>query len=125
MTHPFVTLCLVRRDLDMDDDDRARLRCATERPTLHRIFVTMPLTPSRSASALAGIGGETIVVVGPFRPRDFAIVRRTSNAGIASLRFRRASKSPPAGAAIKDREAGVFSAVERVGPHAGVAGVRG
>lgn len=119
VTLPFEIVELTRKDsLELDDSDRERIAATVREAPQRRIVITHGTdTMTRSAAALAGVTGKTIVFVGALAPARFAESDAAFNLGMA---FATAQIAPPglyiamngtvfpADKVVKDRERGAF-----------------
>ncbi len=119
VTIPFNVVEIARKDsLELTDDDRARLVAAVEQSGSERIVITHGTdTMTTTASALSGVSGKTIVLVGALSPARFAESDAPFNLGMA---FACCQVAPPgiyitmngtvfpADQVVKDRTAGAF-----------------
>lgn len=119
VTLPFEILELTRKDsLELDDSDRERIAATVREAPQRRIVITHGTdTMTRSAAALAGVAGKTIVFVGALAPARFAESDAAFNLGMAFATAQVASPGVyiamngtvfPADKVVKDRERGAF-----------------
>jgi L-asparaginase len=117
--HPFEIEEVMRKDsLEMDDADRALIASRAAASQATRIVITHGTdTMTETAKALAGIEGQTIVLVGALAPARFAESDATFNLGMAFATVQIAGPGVyitmngtvfEAGKVVKDREAGRF-----------------
>ena len=119
VTLPFEIVELTRKDsLELDDSDRERIATTVREAPQRRIVITHGTdTMTRSAAALAGVTGKTIVFVGALAPARFAESDAAFNLGMAFATAQVASPGVyiamngtvfPADQVVKDRERGAF-----------------
>lgn len=119
VTLPFEIVELTRKDsLELDDSDRERIAATVREAPQRRIVITHGTdTMTRSAAALAGVAGKTIVFVGALAPARFAESDAAFNLGMAFAAAQVAAPGVyiamngtvfPADKVVKDRERGAF-----------------
>lgn len=124
VAHPFTIREVMRKDsLEIAEEDRALLAARVAEAPQSRIVITHGTdTMTRTARALAGIAGKTMVLVGALAPARFAESDAAFNLGMA---FATAQVAPPGvyitmngtvfdGLRVeKDRAQGMFVAADR------------
>lgn len=94
VTHPFECRELLHKDsLDLSDADRQLIAAEVRSSGCNRIVITHGTdTMTRTAEALAGIAGKTIVLTGALAPARFNETDASFNLGMA---FAAAQVAPP------------------------------
>ncbi len=85
VTAAYEIVSLMRKDsLDMDEDDRARVRDAVQAEACRRILITHGTdTMVQTALALGDVGQRTVVFTGAMQPARFHVTDAIFNIGFA------------------------------------------